>query len=426
MNLRRLTFMNARGGTTLAPLILLAFFILILGACSSDDDEPLIEEEPMEELESAVAMVYRIQSTGTDSWFIEAYEDIPSEVVISEATEVGQAGTTVNALGDAVFVWNGEGLVTKWAVDRTNLDITEDGTIDVSSLGMEGDIGTIIKKTDTEAYLIDNKIGTIVEFNPEIMEVVEVINYPAYQPTGWTPEDPTDAFINTFQHRLIDDFIMAPFLTLDLTNWRSPYAAIMFVFNTNTNEAEFVFDDRISNGNDRFIEAPTGEIYQPAGWHAGLLLELGDHDPNVIPSSTSILRFNRDGTWDENFELDIADIDPGTRILWRPQFVVGNEIVVSYWPPETEIRSDERNGGIFSQSRVAAIIDLDTQESRPFTSLDQYNGFNIIGEFKGTTYIGAFPVEGPNILVRQDDIESYTEVLTSAEGVSLRQVRQLW
>ncbi|MEM0939200.1 MAG: hypothetical protein AAGI25_05325 [Bacteroidota bacterium] len=370
-------------------------------------------------------MVYRIQSTGTDSWFIEAYEDIPTEVVISEATQVGQAGTTVNALGDAVFVWNGEGLITKWAVDRTNLDITEDGTIDITSLGVEGDIGTIIKKNDNEAYLIDNKIGTIVEFDPEIMEVVEVINYDAYEPVGWFPSDPTDARVTTFQHRLIDDFIMAPVSNADFSNWNSPYNAIMFVFDTRDNSVEYKFDNRIAGANDRFITAPTGEIYQAAGWWTGLLPIAGDHDRETMPSSTGILKFNRDGTWDENFFLDLNVIDPGTTVLWRPQFVIGNEILVSYWPPETEFSEDDIFG-LFNQPRVAAIIDLHTQESRPFTSLDQYNGFNIIGEFKGTTYIGAFPAEGPNILVRQDGIESYTEVLTSAEGVSLRQVRQLW
>ncbi len=410
----------------LASIVLLASSTIIFSRCSSEDDDADVGPgtDP-NEIENAVVIVYRIIDTNSDTWFIEAYEDIPSGVDISTVTEVGQAGSTVNPVGDAVIVWNGEGLITKWAVDRTTLDVFQDGTIDIAELGVEGDIGTIISKSPTEAYLMDNKIGVIVEFNPEIMEVVEVIEYPPYQPVGWFPNDPNEPFVNTFQHRLVDDLIIAPFMTGDFVDFNAPYEAIMFVFNTVTNEVKFVTDDRMATGNDRFLTAPSGEMYFPNRFYAGLLTTFADHDESLLPPTTSILRFLPNGTWDPDFFLDMKEVT-GTDFIWRPQFVVGNEMVVSYWPEETPIDPNESWGGIFGQPRTASTINLDTFESRPFTSLDQYNGFNIIGEFQGTIYLSAFPAEGPNILVRQDGIESYSEVFQSAEGVQLRQVAQLW
>ncbi|MEM6736835.1 MAG: hypothetical protein AAF620_12295 [Bacteroidota bacterium] len=411
----------------LVPMIMLAFSTMLFIGCSTDDDDDM-DPDLTGEIESAVTIVYRIIDSNSDTWFIEAYEDIPNEVDIATVTEVGQRGSTVNPIDGAVLVWNGEGLITKWAVDRTNLDIFQDGTIDIAELGVEGDIGTIVSKSTTEAYLMDNKIGVIVKFNPEVMEVLEVITYTPYNPVGWFPNDPNEPFVNTFQHRLNGDLIIAPFLTGDFNDATAPYEAIMFVFNTLTNEVQFVTDDRIATGNDRFITAPNGNMYYPNSWAAGLLTENNpNHDVSQMPSTSTILRFLPNGTWDQDFILEMNDIDPGMLTIWRPQFVVGNEMVVSYWPPNTPL--DPEGGislGIFGQTRVAATINLETFESRPFTALDQYNGFNIIGEFDGKTYIGAFPAEGPGILVRQDGIDIYTEVLTSAEGVQLRQVAQLW
>lgn len=412
----------------LAHLMVLAILAGTLISCGDDDEGSDVLPED-NEIESAALLMYRIVSPEDDAFFIGAFEEIPTEFDLTQYVEVGGEGSSVVALGDDAFVWDGGSTLTKWEIDRMDLSISQGGVLDLSGQGFSGEVGNPVSFSETEAYIFSYDIGRIVEFNPETMEIVETIDFTPLPIEGWTPFTSENALRIVINFVVADGVVLALLQQLDNVDFTSPGEALLFVFDPATNTISYERDNRVPLTNRVFLAHEDGFIYVPPYWAGNFPLFYGGQDPETFASGTTMLRLFPNGTWDPNFSIDFGEI-LGVDFIRSVPDIVGNEAIVAHWPVGTE-PIPEAPFDIFQIPLTASIVNIETGDSRPFTVLDNlgFSSWNPIGFYQGNLYINGFPAsdDDQNQLMRQDGIENYTTVLRSrgaSEG--FRYLAQLW
>ena len=313
-------------------------------------------------------------------------------------------------------------------LDRTDLSSSISGFLNLSTFGITGPVGNPVAVSDTEAYVIDNAVGRVVEFNPQTMEVEEVITFTPYQALDWLPFGTESLpFLITFQHNVGNGVIFASILSRDLTNYTAPYNAVLWVFDLNTREVRIEFDNRL-NANGEFLTKSTTEdfYYLPPTYWTAFNPIYGDHDLDAIPSGQTLLRVLPNGTFDADFALDLSN-SIGADFYRALPTVVGNEAVVLHWPIGTEAPTGNPFD-IFDTPTVGTIINVDTEETRPFQALQSYINWVVAGTYNEENYIIGFTGSSstePDAILRQNSVEDYTVVLESSDAQP-RVLRQLW
>ncbi|MEM6846111.1 MAG: hypothetical protein AAF632_28125 [Bacteroidota bacterium] len=404
--------------------MLLALFALSSSSCSDDDADadtvPDVPEEPGE-LATGVAIIHRIQTPESDTWYLSAHETVPETYDVSEAREVGQQGANTAIIDGAVYVAN-QGIYTKYVVDRTDLSISIAGSFDLTSVGSTQELPDPVLFSETEAYLVDYRIGRTIEFNPETMEIVATYDFDPLPIEGWVPFNPTNIDRFTFGCQQGDDVVICPISATEFENWTTPNEAQILVFDRNTKQVSYSIDDRyvisdlfpIQLGDGNYILGPT--------WYSNLFEVNGDFEAGELVNENLAIRLLRDGSIDPNFDVDYGEI-LGVEYIRQTTMAVGNEIVVSYWPEGTD--PGDEDFSIFDNPTEIAIIDLDTETARPFNALDDYSNWLITGTFEGSNMLIAFGEDGAqNAILRQNSLEDYT-VLVESDG-QFREVNQLW
>ncbi len=176
---------------------------------------------------------------------MEVNENIPDETNVSNAVELG-FGSRILSFGEHPYSWNDNaGTITKWNVDRATLEFSVDGIISFASNGISGNIGlTIVFVSETEGYVQDIFEGVIVEFNPSLMEITQVINFDLPPIT-----DPTNGFY------FINDPVFIPetqkilygisYFPTGCCEYDGPNGLIVGVFDTRSKTMEYKQDDRL-------------------------------------------------------------------------------------------------------------------------------------------------------------------------------------
>ncbi|MEM6842502.1 MAG: hypothetical protein AAF632_09780 [Bacteroidota bacterium] len=404
--------------------MLLALFALSLSSCSDDDADadtvPDVPEEPGE-LATGVAIIHRIITPESDTWYLSAHETVPETYDVSQALEVGQQGANPAIFDGAVYVAN-QGTYTKYVVDRTDLSISVGGSFDLTSVGSTQELADPVSFSETEAYFVDYRIGRVIEFNPEAMEIVATYDFDPLPIEGWIPFNPEGFDQFSFGHVRGDDVVICPILTREFNSWTTPNEAQILVFDRNTKQVRYEIDERYTS-NDIFpIQLGDGSYIIGPTWHSNLYEDYGDFEEGELVNENLAMRVLRDGTIDPDFGVDYAEI-LDVDYIRQTTMAFGNDVIVSYWPDGTE--SGEGPFGIFDNPTEKAVINLDDETSRPFNALTDYSNFFVSGSFEGSNLIIGFGQDGAqNAILRQDGIDDYT-ILVQAEG-QFRDVNQLW
>ncbi|MEM6698711.1 MAG: hypothetical protein AAF599_09970, partial [Bacteroidota bacterium] len=307
-------------------------------------------------------------------------------------------------------------------VDKKDLSISVGGSFDLTSVGSTQELSDPILFSDTEAYFVDYRIGRVIEFNPEAMEIVETYDFDPLPIEGWIPFNPENLDQFTFGHVKGDDVVICPILVRDFSSWTTPNEAQLLIFDRNTKQVRYETDDRYTT-NDIFpIQLGDGSYIIGPSWYSNLYDGYGDFEENQLENENMAIRVLSDGTIDPNFDVEYGEI-LGVDYIRQTTMAFGNDVIVSYWPDGTELPENWRD--LFQIPTQKAVIDLDARTFRPFNSLTDYSNFFVSGTFEDSNLIIGFGQDGAqNAILRQNGIDDYT-ILVQSDG-QFRDVNQLW
>lgn len=423
---------------------LLLFMGLSFMACGSDDNDPsqtdpIAQPDPDPDpdtdagLPSGWLTGYVNSTPQGGVYYMEASENILGETTVSNAVEVG-LGARVLSFGEHPYTWNNAaGTLTKWSVDRTTLEFSVDGIISFASLGVSGNVGAETRfVSETKAYVQNLAEGLLVEFNPSVMEITEVIDFGIPFPNATTGR-----FI-------INDPVVIPesgiiiygmsYFPNVCCEYDGPDAYTIVVLDTNANTVELRTDQRLLIGEEALMPSDDGFIYVSPGLGQSVAVKYLDNVPTGPSSEFNVLRMDLDGNFDPDYSLDISnvlstefarafDIPPSGNV--RP-FIVPNNSLADNWNDRFDIFNDFPEWSVVGVNYVTGAVE-------PLTAFDGFNFVTLPTTINGQLYVTVG-------LVELDDNDVETEVsyfarveegfnftlLTRNEGGTIRRVAKLW
>ena len=143
----------------------------------------------------------------------------------------------------------------------------------------------------------------------------------------------------------------------------------------------------------------------------------------------NLLKLNQDGSFDENYSLDLSEILPFT-FIWGATFVYDDKFAIAYID-SADFEFPAAYGDRFevwenSDVVKSVIIDLETQEITPFTGFEGWSGAFLLNTIDGVNYYSANSASGISGLLRQDGANTMTQLSTHNGGSNFRAVDKLW
>ncbi|MEM6647234.1 MAG: hypothetical protein AAF730_13380 [Bacteroidota bacterium] len=416
---------------------LMVLLTLTLVACDSTDaDDDLPPEE--QGVESGILLSLQLDDADADATFMTVYEEIPSEVSLEDMIEIGDRNARAFPIGDEIFVFDGNGVYTKYTVDRTTLEISVAGQLDLTGLGIEGELGNPVPISEDVVYLVAYLSEQVIKFDPSNdagePEIIEVIPFQRISLDRFVPFASDNVFTGAFRYERIGDKIVAAIVNTDVTDWTSPFESQLFVFDIPSETVTYTTDNRLSGSNFLMVELEDGTFMTYPNWVSSGLVAYGQ-PPTPAPSGSTGLRVLSDGSTDPNFAVDFEQAIGGGGqqvVIDTIPFVFGNEALVIHWEPGTDFPANSEDWqDFFGNSTTRSLVNLQTGAVRPFNSLSQYQRINPMGVINGDAYYSAPPNSvdretTPWAHVRQDGTDSFTIVHELPLGTRPRTFVQLW
>ncbi|MEM6840876.1 MAG: hypothetical protein AAF632_01515 [Bacteroidota bacterium] len=393
------------------------YFILLVVVCSCTPEE---NNSKKEKISSAFVYGFRMEQPNDKNYYLGVFNELVEVLDIKDATKLGP-NRRVWSYKEHPYVWNADSsMITKWHVDKLDLSLKESKSISVAEFGIAGDMGEPIFYSDSMAFFFALREGKIVEFNPEVMTITAVHDVEPIQFDG----DEEGVWYDAWNKYVIHDKIIMPIGFIAGPNWTLPNGAMVAVFEPAKLKLTYHIDQRLQTC--FYLSPRDGDtLYIVPGYNLDAEVHYSSME-NHLPTQ-NLLRLNVDGSFDQNFELDlsaaldsplavydiISVIDQKALVLWRE----GDE-----WPTDPQNRYDN----FYEQVRYS-VIDIRTKEVKPFTTLDQYAGLTALQVIDGYNCYMTILKDEPDmeILLRQNSLYDYTEV-TRLKGGSVRMMKRLW
>lgn len=411
---------NVSDKSVWTSILLLGFVTIVIGLFScSDDNEDVITDGT--ESESGFLYSYRFETDQGRLWYMSAHPEIPAEPDVENSVELG-FNADIYSYGEHVYTWNGDAsTITKWKVDKATFEITPVGLLSFARTGLSGFAPFPLFISETRAFTTWLNEGIVIEWNPSAMEIIENYNV---EPNPVVNLVPT-GFTDDLSKYLRNNKLFMPIRYNELSeccDFDDTDGAIVGVLDLNTKTIEYVRDNRLLATDGFFAVDENDNLYAKPRF-TYWVKEYFDVDTTTLPNQFTLLKFNDDGTFDPNFELNLEELIPSENI--EVSFVFENKVVITYTdttytlPPNWDDRLT-----LFDQDIFGASIDLTTREVRPFTAFDNYLFIIPWTVIDGTQYFLAFK-DSEALIVRQDALEEYTEVSRISNG-SFRTIARLW
>ena len=371
--------------------------------------------------ESAILYSFRIETPGEAVEYMDVYSKIPTEPDVSKAVELG-SGPEVYSFGENPYVWDeNTSTLTKWNVSKTDLGLSIDKDMSFASLGINSGSEPVFI-SDTKAYFFALGEGKVIEFNPSIMKITKVHDVSPYTtPTG------ASWFGEWYKAKRGNKIIM-PLGWYAGENWEIPNKAQVAVFDITTNQVTYHEDSRLLANQSHTVPDLKGgqNIYIRPAFDNMYAIHYGNHSNYSSPST--VLRLESDGSFDADFSYDIADAIEGVNVINSMPFVFGDEIVVLAEDSTYDYPADPADRWGASPTSQAYKINTKTDEVADFTAMNDYDLWKPLTTIDDVSYFWArTDPDGVqhSFLVRQDAIDSYTEV-SKIVGGQIRDVQKLW
>ncbi|MEM6842290.1 MAG: hypothetical protein AAF632_08685 [Bacteroidota bacterium] len=416
-----------------AWMVILLIGILLVGttSCDNDDDDNTVTPDPEEPAEVASAWVtgFFVGTPQGRIWYMNVSEEIPNEFNASEAVELGLSKSVIS-YGEHAYVYDLDGkTVTKWAVDRSDLSLSPVGIMSLAATGFNTTSFYPAFISETQAFMTNLTEGLIIEWNPSDMTVTQT-----YEVEPLISIHPGGRVIE-FQNYVKDGKIFMPIgqdgpeLCCSINT--SEMGATVAVFDVNSKTLQYEKDDRLMATVFRFITDENGDFYVQPIDENSWITEYFDFDPNDAPSPHTVLKFNNDGTFDPNFELNLDDyLD--IEVYAEAVLVADNKIVLNYYDSADDQLdpSYEDSRAIFGRTNARTVaVDLTSGEVTEFTALSQYDFVILNNRIDGVNYYIAFSTGesafDTSHILRQNSVNDYTQ-LGIYSGTAIQWVGKLW
>ena len=399
---------------------LLMVFSLV--SCGGDDDgptEPDPDPDPVN-IESASMVSFRTQTPTETIYYMNVFGEVPAELSTSNAIELG-ANQRIFSFGESPYTWNGNAsTLTKWNVSRTDLSIEPDAIMSVAGIGISGDLGEPSFVSETEAYFFALDVGKVIEFNPTEMTITEThdvpsIEFPGTGSAGW---------YNVWIKYEKGDRVIMPIGYYSAGTWDIPTNSQVAVFDTTTKTITYEDDDRLLAAAEVGVVSNNGDIYLQPAYGIDFAVHYGAHTGK--PSTTTTLRMNEDGTFDDSFSYDFSNVID-SKFLREIPIIADNKAVVTVAVSEWDFPADpEARWGSLTYDNF--LVDMETDEVSEFTALNNYDVWFYSTTTDNTNYFVGQNESGETLttfLLRQNAIDDYTEV-TKFEGGVIQGIAELW
>lgn len=412
-----------------AWLTMLLIGMLTVGITSCDEDDTSnVTPDPDNGQEVESAWLYGFNQN-TPSGFVNylaVYEDHPSKVDVKNAVEIGASNAgLVFSYEENPYTWNGDAsTITKWSIDKTTLEINVSGLMSLATYGISNFEPFFVSQN--EAYAFDLAEGIIVKWNPSEMEVLEEINVDPIP----TVSNNT-AFLGMMKGSELNGLYVVP-ISYDpgeCCDWESIGGAMVAVFDPASKSLKYYSDER-SMSTDWIVKGDDGNIYVLSNWTSAFVHKYYDVDPNDLEPANTILRLNQDGTFDENFELNLDTVIGEITMSENTVGIVDGKIGLNYYYRESGLSDFENRWDIWEDpaNTKYSIVDLQTKEVSSFNGFEglNLNGAWPVNNVEGRTYLGG----GHNgwqdsYILRQNSINNY-EIVTSVDNGAIFTFNKLW
>lgn len=387
-------------------------------SCQRDE----VKEDPVgpgEETAERPAVLFgtRVNTPGGRVYYMGAYSDIPEKVDYKSMVELGSS-VTIYSYGEHPYVWNGAAsTLTKYNVSD-DLAISPSDFVSFASTGLGGFFGPPAFLSETQAYFFVLSEGKVIEFNPSTMEIIEVIDVEAL-PGG------DDAEVNTSTYYSFvtgEGKILLPVDANPGDFDKFPQYAQVAVFDPSAKTIAYSSDGRMSMGYNNFAkDVSNGDLYYRPSKN---VVRAQDYTGLTdFPTTGGILKMNADGTYDQDFFVDLEEA-LNAHCINSVIYVYGSKAVVQYVDASWEAPEDP--GEWFNCPTQLALVDLNTLEHEPFSALQPYGVVYAVGTVDGQEYYANFSGEdGKYYFIAQSgptDFEAVTESI-GGSGIYVGRLR---
>ncbi|WP_192348769.1 hypothetical protein [Algoriphagus sp. Y33] len=406
-------------------MLLVGMISISITSCNDDEGDT---NPDAEEVESAWVIGYRVETPQGRVYYLEAHENLPSATNTSEAVELG-LNSRIYSYGENPYTWNGDAAtITKWEVNKSSFELSAIGIVSFAGTGVSGNIAAPAFISETQAYTTNLAEGVVVEWNPSTMEITKVHNVDAFPDLGF------DNLLFEFNKEVTDDGrILIPIETGELgicCDYPAGVAgARTAIFDPTTSTVTYNIDNRlIGSDNAHYTDPVTGTRYAVPVW-GNSLVPAFFNNPETLPNPHSLLKVNNDGSFDAGYEYNLDDVLEMT-LYFGTSFIYDNKIVFTYVGDDYTWGSfDDRYTILYTGNFKAALVDLETNEVKPFDAFSGYTSARAFGIIDGKPFINASAIDSDgnqtSYLLQQNAIDDYTEV-TKHVGGGIEHFNKLW
>ncbi|MEM1260088.1 MAG: hypothetical protein AAGH81_16280 [Bacteroidota bacterium] len=399
-----------------------------------EDDDPIGMEDdtpPVEEFESGWLIGYRTRTPQGLIWYMEVNEELPNETDQANAVELG-FNSQIFTTGDGVWTWNGDAsTITRWEVDRTNLEFSVNGLLSIAASGISGRNAPNLFFSETRAFISQLAEGTVVEWNPSTMEIIQIHNVDPLPDLGTTFGFYTEQTL----YPTSDGKIMMPIVfstpvnCCDTSELPDPPGAMLAIFDPESGTVVYNRDERMIANHSTLMPDPTdGSFYMVPNFSGSYWDPYFDLTGQPVPYG--VLRINPDGSFDPDFFVDLTDFVDIT-FLRSQFFVFDQKFVLSYLDEADYEHPDSYDDrfGSFGLTAELIIVDLVTGEVMDFAGfngsgfdaaifLDTVDGVNYFSGFNAATEQGG--------LLIQNGTDALTTMTVHNGNNDFQAVARLW
>ncbi|MEM6845384.1 MAG: hypothetical protein AAF632_24440 [Bacteroidota bacterium] len=412
---------NAKTKSVWLTILLIGMLTVGITSCNDDDDMNDVNPDGNEK-ENGWFVHFEMDSPSDRIHYMGVYNEIPEKMNPSNAVEIG-IGASSMTYGDNVYTVNSSAnTITKWEVDRVSLEFSPVGILSIASAGFSNFNEPVIL-SENQAFMIDLEEGSIVEWNPTTMEIIESYNVTPnplidYEEGSWTQT-------NTFYPSNGKIFMPVRFGVTDFCcDFSYPGGMMVGVLDPAAKTMEYVTDSRSFAAHVGFVENERGEMFQTPSIYNQITNDYFNHND---PGFFTILKFNADGTYDPNFELKLDEILP-IKMLRDISFISGDKIVLAYMDTTKATLSWDDRWDFRHGETIKVVIDMNTLEVTPFAGFEGYDSGGAFRVINGENYHGAIKFvndQWHSTVFLENSFGNYTEV-SNIDGGLYNNLDKLW
>lgn len=389
--------------------------LVIIYSCT-----PKEKNSKEEKISSAFAYGFRMELPDDKNYYLDVFEELVEVLDARKATKLGP-NRRVWSYKEHPYVWNADSsIITKWHVNKLDLSLQKGKSISMAQFGISGDLGEPVFYADSVAFFFALREGKIVEFNPEVMTITKMHNVEPIQFDGYVE----GAWYDAWNKYTIQDKIVMPIGFIAGSSWTLPDGAMVAVFEPQKLQLTYYHDQRLQTC---YYISPQDKdtLYIVPGYNLDAEVHYSSMEEHL--PTQNLLRLKVDGSFDQDFELDLGAILDNPLAVYDVISVTDQEALVLWregeqWPTDPRNRYDN-----FYEYLRYSVVDMRTKEAEPFKALDKYAGLTALQMIDGHNYYMTILKDEPDmeILLRQNTLYDYTEV-TRLKGGSVRMMKRLW